>query len=324
MIYRVDYVLAVILAGAIVGALLARRASHIEAARLARGYYILIAARVVLGAVVFTCSIVLTNGRLWSTIGSGIGDAANFLFGALLGLALFRAKPLELLRQPALYSALCLSAGFAFVTIGFAKAFHLQEMIEFFTQSGYSSTFLKLIMTAEVLGGAALLLPWAVPAAIAGLSIDMFGAIYTHIHNGDPLNDSTDAIAMLIRLGAIAVIWALRPGAAAAVGSMRNRFIRVGAGAAICVGAAVAGSALMRRPPAPVRAALPNAPQAGQFDYFLGSWRCAGTLARSGAPVEADLHFDKALDDRWLVFRHDDRPPNRYHALAEWSRGDSE
>lgn len=51
MIYRVDYVLAVILAGGFVGALLARQTSQIEAARLARGYYALIAVRVVLGAI---------------------------------------------------------------------------------------------------------------------------------------------------------------------------------------------------------------------------------------------------------------------------------
>jgi len=71
MIYRIDYVLAVILSGAAVGALLGRRISHIESSRIARADYLLIAARVVLGSVIFVCSIVFANGALWSKLGSG-------------------------------------------------------------------------------------------------------------------------------------------------------------------------------------------------------------------------------------------------------------
>ena len=119
------------------------------------------------------------------------GDVSNFFFGAIFGVSLVRPQRLALLLEPAVYSALCLSTGFGFLTAGFVKALYLQGMIEFFVQPGYSMTFLKFIMTAEVLCGAALLIPWAILPAVAGLSIDMFGAIYTHIHNGDPINDST-------------------------------------------------------------------------------------------------------------------------------------
>lgn len=319
MIYRIDYVLALILAGAAVGALLGR-ISHIESSRIARAYYLLIAARVVLGSVIFACSIVFANGALWSKMGSGVGDVSNFFFGAIFGVSLVRPKRLALLLEPAVYSALCLSTGFGFLTSGFVKAFYLQGMIEFFVQSGYSMTFLKFIMTAEVLCGAALLIPWAVLPAVAGLSIDMFGAIYTHIHNGDPINDSTGAVAMLIRLGAIAVLWALRPRPSASASYITRRsLIRVGGGALVCLVAAITGSGLARHPIAPAAHAQ-AASKDDPFEYFVGSWSCAGTFARSGAPVESDLHFEKALDGRWLLFRHDDRPPNTYHALAEWRR----
>jgi len=37
----------------------------------------------------------------------------------------------------------------------------------------------------------AMLIPCAVPRRWQGWAIDMFGPVLTHIHNGDPLNDST-------------------------------------------------------------------------------------------------------------------------------------
>ncbi len=52
-------------------------------------------------------------------------------------------------------------------------------MTEFFTQSGYSVTFLRFIVIAEIFGGIGLLLPWAFIPALAGLTIDMFGAVLT-------------------------------------------------------------------------------------------------------------------------------------------------
>ena len=117
-------------------------------------------------------------------------------------------------------------------------------MHDFFAQSGYPDTFLRFIIVAEVLGALALLIPCAVPAALAGLGIDMFGAVLTHIHNGDPLNDSTGAIAMLLRLGIFAVLWERSRTAKAT--SLRWPLMRLAAAALICLLLAGAGSLLIR------------------------------------------------------------------------------
>ena len=81
-------------------------------------------------------------------------------------------------------------------------------------------------------------------AALAGLGIDMFGAVLTHIHNGDPLNDSTGAIAMLLRLGIFAVLWERSRTAKAT--SLRWPLMRLAAAALICLLLAGAGSLLIR------------------------------------------------------------------------------
>lgn len=253
MIYRVDYLLAVIFAGMIAGALVGRWTSHIRPTRLARWYFIVIAVLVAMRIVAFVCGTVLGLGPAWSTISSVIGDAGNFLLGALFGLGLLRTEGREFLCDPAVYSALCLTSGLGFVMAGYAKALHMEGMIQFFTQSGYSTPFLKFIVAAEVFGGIGLLIPWTVLPAVAGLSIDMFGAVYTHIHNGDSIHDSTGAISALIRLGVIAVLWALRPRPGAPSASTRRRLAAVAIGAVICAGVAVAGSAMVRHlsPPSP-------------------------------------------------------------------------
>jgi hypothetical protein len=54
------------------------------------------------------------------------------------------------------------------------------------------------------------------------------------------------------------------------------------------------------------------------FSVFLGDWDCAGTFANSGKAIEARLSFKRDLDGRWILFRHDDKPPFSYHALSEW------
>jgi len=324
MFYRVDYLLGLILAAAVIGTLLSRRATSIAAHRLARLYFFAVVVILGVNIAVLVHGILLENGPLWKTVGGVNSDAGQFLFGALFGLALRRPKPSDLLGDPSVYSALCLAGGVGFVSTGFVKAFYMQSMIEFFTQSGYSLTFLKFIMTAEVLGGIGLLVPWTVLPAVAGLSIDMFGAIYTHVHNGDPINDSTGAIGQLIRLSAIVFLWVLRRRSTAPAGFTRRALALAGIAAVACLAAAVAGAAVVRRSASPQPAATQASAISDQFDYFLGSWNCAGTFARSGVVIEADLHFERSLDGRWLLFRHDDRPPHSYHALAEWSRGERE
>jgi hypothetical protein len=255
MIYRVDYLFAILLAGFIAGAVLGRRLRDIEATRVARAYYALTALRVIAGCVVFACLVVLAIPR-WNTLNSGLGDFNNFLVGGLFGLALVRAKPAEFLTDASVYSALCLSIAFTFVTTGFVKAFYMEPMAAFFTQSGYSISFLKLIMTLEVLSGAAMLIPWAILPAVFALSVDMLGAVYTHMHNGDPINDSTGAIGMLIRLAAILGIWVLAGRTSASPGLLRRRLAGALVAALLCVSMAVAGGTIMRHrlTPSPTRA----------------------------------------------------------------------
>jgi Protein of unknown function (DUF1579) len=59
------------------------------------------------------------------------------------------------------------------------------------------------------------------------------------------------------------------------------------------------------------------------LQYFLGEWDCAGKFARSGASIEAHLKFEAVLDQKFVLFRHDDKPPHNYHALAEWGWDES-
>lgn len=250
MFYRVDYIIGCMFLGASIGALLSKRTLRFESHDIARVFYALTAFRAVLGAVAVICSLVFSKQHFWNRISSGLGDFGNLIFGAIFGLALVRSKPLELLRESAVYSALCLSVALAFVGAGLAKAFYLDGMITFFTHSGYSTALLRFIIGIEVFGGAALLLSWATLPVIFGLTIDMIGAVYTHVHNGDPLNDSTGAIAMLIRIIAILALWALGKNSVSRH-EIRRRLLGVGLGFACCFVAAVAGSAMLRRPAAP-------------------------------------------------------------------------
>lgn len=59
------------------------------------------------------------------------------------------------------------------------------------------------------------------------------------------------------------------------------------------------------------------------FEYFSGDWECSGKFDSSGKPIEARQHFAVELDGAWISFRHDDKPPFTYHALAEvgWDAG---
>jgi hypothetical protein len=48
----------------------------------------------------------------------------------------------------------------------------------------------------------------------------------THIHNGDPLNDSTGAIGMLIRLIAVGVLLTIRQRSAATLPTVSSSLLR--------------------------------------------------------------------------------------------------
>lgn len=305
MYYRVDYNVALLLAGAIAAALASRRVAAVSPRRLARGYLAIIAAIVAIRVVVFVVTSSLGVTLLPPPVGALIGDAGTVLTGAIYGLGiveLARSGGSELLRAPEVRFALCLTTGVSFAVAGVAKAFGMEFMLGFFAQSGYSKSFLFFIMAIEVLGGMALLLPWrwVVVAAIAGLTVDMVGAIATHVHNGDPLDDSTGAIMALLRLVPLALLY------------VPPRWVAVGAAA--CTALAIAGGAAARHP------AAPHPASSEELAYFVGSWHCAGQFVQTGKPIEADLRGELAIEDRWLVLHHDDRPPGAYHALGAWFR----
>jgi hypothetical protein len=54
------------------------------------------------------------------------------------------------------------------------------------------------------------------------------------------------------------------------------------------------------------------------LEWFAGHWSCDGKFVRSGKAISADLSFEPALENRWMLFHHDDRPPFSYHAISEW------
>jgi uncharacterized membrane protein YphA (DoxX/SURF4 family) len=245
MIYRLDYLLAVIFTGGFLGAILAPRTSSIPPGRLASGFYALIGACTVLAGIFFTC-IVVSDKTIWNTFGDGVSDVSNLLLGGLLGLAMLRPKRWDLLRERDVYSALCLLVAISFMTFGLDKAFHMEEATQFFLRSGYPTAFLKFIVIAEVLGGAGLLITWTRGLAIAGLGIDVFGAIYTHVHNGDSIHDAKDAFAMVIALGTIAFAWAFQPGGNISTHQTRRRVIGVAASIVVCAFLAGLGATLVR------------------------------------------------------------------------------
>jgi len=180
-----------------------------------------------------------------TTVGGLAGDLLGLFFGILFGLAARRKDTRELLTDPSILGALCMALAFTFALAGVGKAFSMAPMTDFFTQSGYSVTFLKFIVIAEIFAGIGLLLPWAVVPALIGLTVDMFGAVLTHIHNGDPLNDSTGAIGALIRLFVVGVLWALSRRRGASSSSVRNSVLSVATVGVVCLLIAIGGSAAM-------------------------------------------------------------------------------
>jgi uncharacterized membrane protein YphA (DoxX/SURF4 family) len=156
--------------------------------------------------------------------------------------------------DPSVLGVLCMALAFTFGVAGIGKVFSMAPMADFFAQSGYSVTFLKFIVISEIFGAIGLLLPWAVVPALIGLTVDMFGAVLTHIHNGDPLDDSTGAIGLLIRLIAVGVLWMLRPRPRAPLTTLRNALLAVAAVVTACLLIAVGGSVAVRHLSRPVPA----------------------------------------------------------------------
>ena len=97
---------------------------------------------------------------------------------------------------------------FLMATVG--KTIGFKEMTAFFASSGYAVWFLYFIMVAEPLGGLGILLHFKLKMgawATAGLMLIMLGAVYTHWHNKDPFSDSYAAVAQLITLALMLVLY---------------------------------------------------------------------------------------------------------------------
>jgi hypothetical protein len=249
MFYRVDYILALLFLGFTVGALLSRSAEAVVTPRLARIYYAAIAVLLVLRTITFAWTILASDSAFARIEGSVAGDLLTFLFAAAFGLAIRRRDACVLLTDSSLVGAFYLLLSFTFSLAGLGKAFSMTPMTEFFTESGYSVNFLRFIIIAEIFGALGLLLPWARIPAWMGLTVDMFGAVITHIHNGDPLNDSTGAIGMLIKLVALGVLFSLQPRGRETQFRVSKALFGVALVTAVCFCIAAAGSAFLRHPP---------------------------------------------------------------------------
>jgi uncharacterized membrane protein YphA (DoxX/SURF4 family) len=156
--------------------------------------------------------------------------------------------------RSSILDAKCVALAFSFALAGIGKAFAMVPMTEFFIQSGYSVTFLKFIIIAEVFGAIGLLIPWAVIPALVGLAVDMFGAVLTHIHSGDPVNDSTGAIGSLINIVLLGGLFALRHKDGFRLPTIRGAITRTAAVTFVCLLIAMIGSAAVRHYGPPTKA----------------------------------------------------------------------
>src|SRR5262249_33806702 len=112
MFYRVDYILAILAAGFLIGVLLSRALQQIPSPRLARFYYFFVVILLVVRAALFAASLLITGSSLLSHISGQVGDLSGLLFGALLGSAVRRSDARQLLTEPAIVDALRMTVAF--------------------------------------------------------------------------------------------------------------------------------------------------------------------------------------------------------------------
>jgi hypothetical protein len=225
--------------GAIIAAALAPRLGRIESSRLARGFLVGVVFLIGIRILAWWASYIFGVNAVRPSA-TGPYDATNLLIGALYGLAASRAIRGgfdDFFRSSEVQLAMRVATGVAFVLAGLgAFLFTLRTGIDYFVQIGYPKTFHLFIMCAEVLGGALLLLPWRwlTLIAAAGLTIDMFGAIYTQVRIGQDVDPA--AFAMLLRLLPLVLLTA------------RGRWFLVSLGALACGAAAIIGSIVLLHP----------------------------------------------------------------------------
>ena len=59
-------------------------------------------------------------------------------------------------------------------------------------------------------------------------------------------------------------------------------------------------------------------PEAQSLAGFEGKWACRGVFPSNGKSIESQIVFAPELEGAWLGVRHDDLPPNRFHAFELW------
>lgn len=245
MLQGVHYLVSLLLAGFLGGTILAPVVGPRSSLEIARAFYWVTAFLLVVSFTAAVCIMLGCSPKTFPIIAKIAGASLTMCFAGIFGIAVrWKGSP-RILSQPEVLDAIRMTVALTFAIAGIGKAFNVPFMTQFFTESGYSVTFLHFIMLAEVLGAVGFLLPWAFAPALLGFTIDMFGAIATHVHNHDPLDDSAGAIAMLIRLAAISALLVAAPRGRFARYGARTRVLLFSSAAIVCMAMAITGSALL-------------------------------------------------------------------------------
>ncbi len=157
MFFRVDYAMSVLLVGFVAGLLLSGATKNIAPRRLGRGYYVTAFIVLLSRTAISVYAILVGGASIWNAVGGFLGDALALLFAALFGVAARRIDTREFLADSSVLEALFMTLAFTFSLAGIGKMFSMTPMTEFFAQSGYSITFLKFIIVAEIFGSLGLL-----------------------------------------------------------------------------------------------------------------------------------------------------------------------
>lgn len=224
--------------GGVAAVTLAPRLQRTSAPTLAHRYLVAVAVLMSVRVVAYVLANVFGQLAI-RPASTGPYDLTNLLVGALFGLALVHARRGgfdHFFRAPEVLLAMRVATGIAFVLAGLVNIFIMTSgRPDYFVLMGYTKSFHLFIVTAEVLGGAAILLPWhwLTIAAACGLTIDMFGALYTQLHVGAPLDAA--AFAMLFRLIPLVLLVA------------KGRWIPVAMGAVACAVVAIMGAVFLHQ-----------------------------------------------------------------------------
>lgn len=72
---------------------------------------------------------------------------------------------------------------------------------------------------------------------------------------------------------------------------------------------------------------LAGEPLNGEIESFAGlegQWACEGVFPSSEKRLISTILFAPSLEGMWLSVRHDDLPPNKFHAVEYWGFDSSE